>query len=160
MNAIWLIPPPEVASEYSGVIEELSARYGTPRFRPHLTLVSGIESLIDPAPLVPRVRDLEIRPLRIVVGDDYYRCIVVEVAASAELVALRREAEMLCGVAGGEFWPHISLVYGDLGVGEKREIVARLARFPLAPFCAGAIETVAIEGTPEQWRVTTSRVVT
>lgn len=155
-TALWLLPPPEVRAQYASVIDELSERYGTARFEPHLTLVSGVpmDHSVEAAAhaLQPLLREVEIHPLRVVVGDGYYRCIVIEVAARGALVAARREAERLLGLEQREFWPHVSVVYGELPVEAKRQIVAGLAKFPLQPFPAAALEAVDIHENPAAWR--------
>ena len=44
---LWLMPQKETYDEFQKIIQVLSKTYGTPRFEPHVTLVSGLSGKID-----------------------------------------------------------------------------------------------------------------
>lgn len=150
------MPPQDVASQLAAVIDELSRHHSTPRFAPHLTLAGGIRSTDIAAgklrQLAREIGTVEIRPLRLVTREEFFRCIVIEVELGDELIRARRSAERLFDLTPEEFWPHISLVYGELDEETRRATVAKLA-LPLDPFRAAALESAEIAGSPEKWRV-------
>jgi hypothetical protein len=40
--ALWLVPPVARRAEYATLIDALSEQFGTPRFLPHVTLLTGV----------------------------------------------------------------------------------------------------------------------
>lgn len=156
---LWFILPGDARTRYRALIMRLSAQFGTPAFEPHITLLGGLTG--DEEALRRRTRELaaaigpfEARLLEAKWLDEYYRCLFVEVALSRALLDAHEAARKVFDqrLEGG-FYPHLSLVYGDLKAPEKEAIVEEIGGY--------FDESVRIEelalydtggGTPPTWR--------
>lgn len=152
--SIWLVPPEPVALDLQLVIDDLSRRYSTPRFRPHVTLIGGVE-VSGPAPLasLATMESAEVRAKAIVASGDYFRCVTAPAVLTASLRALRRKAAAMFERASKEkYEPHLSLLYGALSREQRAAIVRELATLTIPPFRAEALEAVVTSGAVEGWR--------
>lgn len=157
--SLWFILPGDARVRYRALIERLSARLGTPVFEPHITLLGGLTG--EEEGLRQRTRALagaigsfEARLLEAKWLDEYYRCLFVEVALSRALLDAHETARKVFDqrLEGG-FYPHLSLVYGDLKAPVKETIVEEIGRYFDESIC---IEELALYdtsgGTPSTWR--------
>jgi hypothetical protein len=151
--SIWIMPPEPVALDLQLVIDDLSRRYSTPRFRAHVTLIGGVE-VIGPAPLasLATMESPEVRAKAIVTSGDYFRCVTASAVLTPSLRALRRKAATLVRASKEKYEPHLSLVYGELSGQQRAAIVRELATLAIPPFRAEALEAVATSGAVEGWR--------
>jgi 2'-5' RNA ligase len=130
VHSIWLMPAPDDAEALERMVGDFSGRFGSPRFRPHLTLVEDMErSVGDLAPLVEEVA-AGIGPFAapvetIGVSALFFRSFYARFAAEGPLLELKRRAiEKILPGDIAEFMPHISLAYGVAETLEKRDAVA------------------------------------
>lgn len=131
---LWLLLPREAHERYQALIAMLSARLGTFLFEPHITLLGGLAG--NDEDLRRRTRALagvtgpfEVRLLKAAWFDEFYRCLFVEVARSRVLQQAHDAArEAFDQTADMEFYPHLSLVYGDLTEQEKENIADEIGR--------------------------------
>jgi 2'-5' RNA ligase len=139
-------------------MEELSARHGTPRFVPHLTLLGGIGA--DDwvarraqwlASSVPPF-DLTLGS-RAVARDDYWRAVVVEALPSVDLLRLHHLAREAFDRLEDPalFEPHLSLLYGDLPAALRHGIVQGLPNLR-GTFRVDSLGVWSTEGVPGEWR--------
>jgi 2'-5' RNA ligase len=156
--ALWLIPDGEVRRRLAQTIRQLSREYSTPVFAPHITLASGIvapaqEVAAKSAQLAKSLRPLRLRLTRLDFRDEYFRCLFVKVARTSPLVRAHQKAKEVFGLRGQRaFLPHVSLVYGDLSIGVKRNIALSLGRRFNLEFEVRRMDVVAIQGPPSRWR--------
>ena len=152
-TALWLIPEQRAAEELRRVVEEYAARFGTPRFAPHVTLLSGIE-VCSPEDFAawPASR-LTATCQGVSQSHDFYRCVVVEIDPSPVMQSLRESAERHFGHRGDDSWrPHLSLVYGDLQEEVRRRIAGDIGpSFEGRQLEMTAVEAVLIESDPSKW---------
>lgn len=133
--SLWLLLPREAHARFQALIARLSARLGTPTFEPHITLLGGIGGTEEDlrqrtAALARELAPFEARLLEATGLDEYYRCLFVEVALSRALAAAREAAgRRFDRLLGAGFYPHLSLVYGDLEEGEKEKILDEIGRY-------------------------------
>ena len=127
------MPAPSDEALLAGIVGELSGRFGTPLFAPHLTLQGDTET--TPAVLeraVTTVADTVeafSEPVTAVEGiESYFRSFYARFAASAPLTTLKRTLDPEDSTP---FMPHVSLLYGAVEPSAKAaaitEIGARLA---------------------------------
>ena len=127
------MPAPSDEALLAGIVSELSGRFGTPLFAPHLTLQGDTET--TPAVLeraVTTVADTVeafSEPVTAVEGiESYFRSFYARFAASAPLTTLKRTLDPDDSTP---FMPHVSLLYGAVEPSAKAaaitEIGARLA---------------------------------
>jgi 2'-5' RNA ligase len=151
--SLWLVPPVTLRAEIATIIDGYAEQLATPRFIPHLTLLGGIDKVVEAQlrTLADTCLGVMIEPEGIATGDDFWHCVFVAVNVTPELQRVRSVAEQIFGKSAEPFRPHMSLVYGDLPA-ETREAVAReieATRFvPFAPEVLEAVETV---GPPDRW---------
>ena len=133
IHSLWLMPAPSDEALLAGIVSELSGRFGTPLFAPHLTLQGDTET--TPAVLeraVTTVADTVeafSEPVTAVEGiESYFRSFYARFAASAPLTTLKRTLDPEDSTP---FMPHVSLLYGAVEPSAKAaaitEIGARLA---------------------------------
>ena len=133
IHSFWLMPAPSDEALLAGIVSELSGRFGTPLFAPHLTLQGDTET--TPAVLeraVTTVADTVeafSEPVTAVEGiESYFRSFYARFAASAPLTTLKRTLDPEDSTP---FMPHVSLLYGAVEPSAKAaaitEIGARLA---------------------------------
>ena len=131
VTALWLLPG-GVAAEYLGEkVRQLAAQYAAPLFTPHLTLGLGDASLlerINPEPFELAVVGVEAAP-------EFTKTLFVRCALAPELAALRDSL----GLSAAGYDPHLSLLYCDLPLAEKRRLAATVDfPFPRLRFTAAA----------------------
>ncbi len=156
--SLWLPLPREAHERFQALIARLSARLGTPAFEPHITLLGGLTGAEEDLrqrtrALACAIKSFEVRLLEVAWLDDYYRCLFVEVAASRTLHAAREAAgRQFDRHLDTGFYPHLSLVYGELEEKEKEQILDDIGR----SFDESVrIENLALydtSGPPPVWR--------
>ena len=140
-------------------------RGGGPRFKPHLTLLSGIETTHADAELklkhlASRIRPFEIRLGRIEWRHEYFRCLFISAIPSEELAAAKREAHEAFEMnPPPPFEPHVSLLYGNIDEALKEELAAAAGGSLEVSFKAAAVRLVnASPGVPvTAWRTLSER---
>lgn len=156
---LWLLPDAHAYERLDRLITGLSSRHGTPRFAPHVTLLSGIldaepEALLKTERLARQVEPVRASLTRIEYLETYYRCLFFRTDDSAELLGLRARAEALFEHSRVEpFIPHISFLYGSLPVFSKEAIVEELGEAFFMDFRMETLCLVETQRTPEHWRV-------
>lgn len=156
--SLWLMPSGRVRDRLARVIAELSARYTTPAFEPHITLLSGLGApqagLIEKCASLSRLLEaFDIRLATVEALDEYFRSLFVRVEPAAVLEAANaRAGEVFRVKESRSFLPHLSLLYGDLPAQEKRKLIAELGPLSGLTFRAGRFHLVSTEGEPAAWR--------
>lgn len=122
--SIWLMPAEPDAAMLRGIIAELSARFGTPLFEPHLTLAGDLHA--SSGAYVPLLDDLakacpafSLPIAGIVRTEAYFRSFYAAFARGAELDALKQVCVAQAGGTADGFTPHISLLYGKVDDAQK-----------------------------------------
>lgn len=157
--SLWLLLPREAQERFQALIARLSARLGTPAFEPHITLLGGLTGAEEDwrqrtRALAGAIKSFEVRLLAVTWLDEYYRCLFVEVTQSRALLDAHQTARKVFDQRPETgFYPHLSLVYGDLKEHEKEAIVDEIGRYFDESI---RIEELALYdtsgGTPPAWR--------
>ncbi|XXT22346.1 2'-5' RNA ligase family protein [Sorangium sp. So ce429] len=160
--ALWLVPGGAPLGRLQRLIEALARETGGPAFTPHLTLLGGLRG--DGGALAAKLGDLgdalrpvELRACGAATGSAYHQCVLLDVARTEPLAALRRAAEAAFGASESPFRPHVSLVYGDLRdlpAQRRRALAADPRALALAQevWWAERLELWAVAGETERWR--------
>jgi 2'-5' RNA ligase len=152
--ALWLVPPTTRRAEYASFIDALADRYGTPRFVPHVTLVTNVDRVEEARlrELADYCRRVELRPRGVAVCDDFYRALIVDIELTPELHNARVAAERLFGSRSpSPFEPHLSLMYSDMPRDWKEDARRGIEATVFPPFRAEVVEAVEISGPPDKW---------
>jgi 2'-5' RNA ligase len=156
--SLWLTPEGPEAQAVGAVVSELSCRFGTPAFAPHVTLMAGLA--LHPDVVVGRCRELarglhpfSLRFLGLQRGADYFRTLYVLASPDLPILDARQRAESLFAAHPREsFIPHLSLLYGALPAETLRLLAEEVA--PSAPpsLLLQTLEVVSTEGPVSAWR--------
>lgn len=155
---LWLLPAPDARPYFVSLIDRMSARFGTPRFEPHVTVASATR--MDETAVVACTERLArvLLPVTIFLegaaySDMYFRCLYLRARRSPAVLAAHRAAREHLGQSPApDFMPHLSLVYGEIEAAEKEKaIVEEIAgRFPTT-FLADRLLVCKADGPPGAW---------
>jgi len=159
MPTLWLSPAGRTEIALRSRIERYAAELDTPSFAPHVTLVTGWP--VDEVDLIAEVLSgltaLEIPVIGASGSSEYFRSVVIELEASEELLALRRRAIRIAGLAvEGEFRPHLSLVYGDVSTARRETVRAEVEKDLPPSVHLDRLDLVVTDGPVERWRIVRS----
>lgn len=160
--SLWAVPD-EDSREYSRLtqlIKEYSERYDdAPRFQPHVTVLGRIHA--DGEAARQRAEDLatdhdpvDITLRRPHCSTTYFQCVYLLAEPSAEILDLHLDASDAYGKEFGMYVPHLSLVYSEMPVGQRRQLVDEFdtSMLPLT-FTAETLRLMATGDVVEDWEV-------
>jgi 2'-5' RNA ligase len=156
--SLWLTPEGPEAQAVGALVSELSCRFGTPAFAPHVTLMAGLA--LHPEAVIGRGRELArvLRPfplrfLGVQRGADFFRALYVLASPDLPILDARQRAESLFPAHPREsFMPHLSLLYGALPVETVRLLAEEVSSSSPASLSLRTLEVVATEGPVSDWR--------
>lgn len=119
--ALWLVPEGDAAEYLQQRIDELATRFGAAAFAVHLTLGLGPATLLEKICSAP----FELPITGVAASAEFTKSLFLRCASTPELAALRASL----GMSGAGYDPHLSLLYCDLPLEEKRRL-ARTIDFP------------------------------
>ncbi|WP_377844444.1 haloacid dehalogenase [Bosea sp. UC22_33] len=161
IHSLWLMPAPADEAMLAGIVGDLSSRFGTPLFAPHLTLQGDTETpperLEQAITAAAGAVETFAEPVSVVEGSDaYFRSFYARFAVSPALATLKQGLDP---ESFASFMPHVSLLYGPVEVAAKAaaiaEIDARLAGRPIR-FDRIGIVTSGQDVPIADWRVVAS----
>ncbi len=160
--SLWLTP--DVASqEYrslSANIAELAGVYGTPLFEPHVTLIGGIQG--TEAEVRARTQELADRLSTFTVQlgaigsrGSYHQSLFICADPSGELLRANAVARGIFSIDTGDYFPHVSLAYGDFSPEQLQSLRTRLASgspIPGTVFAVSGITLWRCDGEVREWK--------
>lgn len=156
--SLWLQPSGDIAYRLQERINNMSQRYDTPSFAPHITLLGSLKSseteLISLTDiLVSSLSPFEVRLTKAGYSDRFYQSLFLRVEKNNMFQEVRKRACQLFDMSDTEdYHPHLSLLYGDLSQKEKERILNIMGREFYIRFPVKSIVLMQTEGTPEQWK--------
>ena len=160
MFHLWIVPTGAVYSRLAGVISDLSARYRSPAFVPHLTLLGRLEGeegvLVDRTHQLARaLQPLEVRLKEPGYASPYFRCLFLPAEPSPPLLdAYQRATQIFNAQPASAFDPHVSLLYGLFPESVKEEIIKALPLDLPGTFAASRLQLIRAGSTnPQDWQV-------
>ncbi len=156
--SLWLMPSGQVYDTLAETIHQLSARYSTVSFEPHVTLLSHLagseqEIVAKGSELSTVVRPYEIRLAAPDYLDEYFRCVFLRVEETPAVVDAHRQARQIFGRRQDPpYMPHLSLVYGNLPSATKQSIVAQVGRELQLAFQVTSMHLFSTHNQPDNWR--------
>ena len=154
--ALWLLPEARSFARLSAVIHEIARAEGSPRFEPHVTLLSRIA--LESGDVVERAGVLAraFTPLDVLLThadqrEGFFQAVFLEIEGGG-LHGARRQAATAMGMAATEeYRPHLSLLYADRSAADKEVILDRIGRDWNEPCLLDRLALVSPEGPPESW---------
>lgn len=153
---LWVMPPDPVKSILQKIILDLSKKYKTPSFEPHMTLLGDIEVSEEEIMAGTKKLALMLKPFNLALGEvsfstTYFQSVFVRVKSSAKLMQANLLAKQIFNIENTLFMPHISLLYGNHDM-EAREKIAAEIKLPVdLSFQADKIIIIPTTENPKDW---------
>ncbi|KAI9103810.1 RNA ligase/cyclic nucleotide phosphodiesterase [Phlyctochytrium arcticum] len=129
--SLWLCPSNQETNQtLRHVITTFSDRLGTPKWNPHITLQGGIEDSLDKVIERTQLVAKGIEPFTLTLDDVcikelYFQCVMATPAPHTFLTNLNALTRHIFNkVNDPPFWPHLSLIYGDLDGSVKQALAS------------------------------------
>jgi 2'-5' RNA ligase len=157
--SLWLMPQGAPRDAFAAIIDDLAARYGGPRFTPHITLLGSVTG--DERDIIGRAEQVAQQIATQTVAfegigleDVYFRSLYAIVRPAPALTAANEAARRVFGKDPPEpFMPHLSLFYGLDPPETKQAMIRELdGRLP-ASTVIDAVEVYLTEPPVESWRL-------
>ena len=155
--ALWLKPENEVYDVLKKIIFSLAKEYNAPHFEPHITIAGGIRNSVDIIKDIVNIVAKESEPMTLFLRetdfrDTIYQSLFVHVAPNDALLALRERCLTELKLEHKPYMPHVSLLYKNLEVKEKKTIIEQVgSRFDLM-FNPNKLYLVRTSGPPGSWK--------
>lgn len=155
--SIWLIPTGEVYWKLAEIISQLSKKYSTPNFEPHLTLIGDLlgsegEIISKTSKLADLFKSFEIKLKRADYFDEYFKCLFIRAEKSKEIIEANNITREIFNLnPDPEYMPHLSLMYGNLSPETKEEILADLGKEFDISFEVKSVHLFSTTGEVKNW---------
>ena len=163
--SLWIVPPEPIYSSLKDEITRQSIRLGTPEFEPHLTLVGGLKGSYPYDELVANtLKFIEsaatLKPILVEVHvatsrARFYQCVYLLAKLTDRLRKLHELARVSLQdtpTKSQSFMPHMSIVYGDIPLQARIEVVATIEpRYKETMFLVQEMQLWRTEGPPDAW---------
>lgn len=156
--SLWLMPNGHASRVLSGLIRKMSAKFATPSFEPHITLLG--EVAMPEAEVMQRTQQLakKQKPLTIIlqsgvqIGDSYFNALYMKVKVTQSLMELHLRAKEIFEIELPLYTPHLSLLYGDFPALVKDEMKRDINRDYCIRFVASGIHLFNTVGEVTAWQ--------
>ncbi|MBU2577814.1 2'-5' RNA ligase family protein [Patescibacteria group bacterium] len=157
--SIWLIPSGDVYQELAKIISQLSEKYSTPNFEPHVTLIGAgelvgteEEMLSKTSKLTDLLRPFKIKLIKADYFDEYFRCVFIRAEKTKEITEVNNIARATFNLKlDPEYMPHFSLMYGDINPETKEKILADLGKEFDISFEVNSLHLFSTTGEVNDW---------
>lgn len=163
--ALWLVPSPKEEQHLSDLIRRTAADTpGCPAFAPHVTLIYPVWRDLPLDDITQRIRqavkvaalhaplEVDLRPAQS--GTKYYQSVLSPLVVTPTLTALRLHIEAAFPTPPlPPYFPHLSLLYGDLSTEKRDAIAAGINESQSLPshLSLTSISVVDCRGSPPEW---------
>ena len=157
LYSIWLKPSGNTYSELMNIISQLSKKYSSPIFEPHVTLIGGLADsevnvISRTSKLANLLKPITIRLMRIGYLNEFFRCLFITVEESDSLMSANLTARKIFNrLQDPKFIPHLSLLYGIFNSSIKEEIIADIGKKFEMNFEIKSIRVVSTKNEPKDW---------
>jgi len=161
--SLWLIPSGDAYKQLTNLISQLSERFSSPRFEPHVTLLNKIlepeEKIIDKTiQLANAIRSYDIKLTTVDYLENYFKCLFIRVEKTEEVLGANLRAREIFDQyyvgqnQNEEYMPHLSLMYGNFPPQTKEEIIGETKRDFNATFKVEKLHLFLTAGEVKDWR--------
>lgn len=150
--SVWLLPPKKIQAVY----EPLT----TPKFEPHITIIGAValkgevKSILQVlGSAVKNIRPIPIELTEVSASTTYFQCVFARVKPNLELFRTYQLIKSVLRYSDpAMFVPHMSLVYGNIGL-EERFALTQKIKLPITNFTADRICVVNADSiNPKTWK--------
>lgn len=132
--SLWLTPKEQAYHTLARLISDIGEKYHSPSFPPHVTLLGSLrdsyESLeLKSSKLAARLRRYRINLVKIEYLDEHFRSLFIRVEETKEVLRANLMArEIFDRRTDPEYFPHLSILYGDFPSATKEVIIETLGK--------------------------------
>lgn len=154
--SILLVPKGKVYEELSSLITRLSNKYNTPNFEPHVTLIGGFDiskkdAISKTTELAKNLKSYIIKINNPVYLHEYYKSLFLKVEKTKEVLEAHVLARKIFNDKRDyEYFPHLSLMYGNSSNNIKEKIISEIKQINLE-FKANQIHLFSTAKGPKNW---------
>lgn len=151
------MPPGDVCNQLTEVILQLSRKYSTPNFEPHVTLLGGLtgteeEILSKTSKLANLIQPYAINLTKMDYLDECFKCLFIKVEETESVLKANVKArEIFNQQQDPKYMPHLSLIYGSLSPDTKERIIKEIVGKFDFKFEARSIHVFLTDSKPENW---------
>jgi 2'-5' RNA ligase len=155
--SLWLMPTGEVYLALANLISDLSKKYSSPRFAPHVTLLGELNGSHEEIESRASRLSVNLRPHVIKLSkveylDEYFRSLFVRVEETEEVLqANLRARDIFSRRNDAKYFPHLSIMYGNFPSATKDEIIRKIGREFTLEFEVSSLHLVDTSSRPEDW---------
>lgn len=156
--SIWLMFQKDDEILFQSIIDELCKEFNSPLFKPHLTLLAGIEeeeeNLFNKfSKIVENLNSFYIKVVDVKYSIEFYKSFFLEIEKDKFLEDLFRKAINIFDlkINSSDFHPHISLLYSNESIEIKALLLERFAGLVDKKIFVNKISLVKTEGIPSNW---------
>jgi 2'-5' RNA ligase len=154
--SIQIVPNKNLLKELTDIVKQLSEKYHTPIFVPHMTIVGGFESDLKTikqklASIARTVTPLNLELGPISFSTTYFQSVFVRVNSTAGLMDLNLKIKKEFNLSNNAFMPHISLVY-DIPDMKTREKISKEIELKNTKFTATELGVITDSFNPDEWK--------
>ena len=141
----------------ANLILNLSKDYSSPKFTPHVTLLGNLcgseEELETKASrLATTLAPYTMRLTKVEYLDEYFRSLFFRVEASSQVIQANLKAKDLFNRQNDpEYFPHLSIMYGDFSANTKEAIIERIGQELALSFQIQGLHLVDTSSSPAKW---------
>ena len=138
-------------------IARLSIQYATPQFEPHVTLIGELaiskqDAITNTQRLAKMTKPFTIFLQEVTYLDEYFRCVFIKAERTEGLKSANLNARGLFKQnKAEEYMPHLSLVYGNLTLKQKEQVIKDIGRKSSTNFAVDRITLYYTKGQPNNW---------
>ena len=131
MFAIWLMFSKDYSEYFSKIINQLSIRYSSSKFDPHLTVYGVVnvprKIMEESITSISKLKQFEILNLKISHSPEFWKSIFCEIKPNNELSQISTQlTNHLKEYTAYKFQPHVSLLYKKLKKSDREIIISNL----------------------------------
>jgi Cyclic phosphodiesterase-like protein len=162
------MPKEPLRSKLREIIDNVADSEKSPKFEPHMTIISlhspePMPKLTDTlAPILHKYKDLTLQFNSLFIGSSYFVSVALSLRKEALLLAFQGDVLAALPTVTGkpippnDFFPHISLFYGDTSVEERERIASFIRSRGVDSDDSGATVDGLLDCLPEEiWVVET-----
>ncbi len=160
--SLWLRPTQDQIDAFTNIISDLSHRYRTKAFPPHITLLAGLTTNLDTLKqvcnkIVDQVHEFGIPLQKIDYTEAYFRNFYLLAENTSDLLNLYKKAvENLTHENNEKYMPHVSLLYGKLDSKTKQVLKEQLTSVYLKTFNCQRLDIYNTTGDILNWHLVKS----
>ena len=156
-HSLWLMPSGDAYNRLNSIMAGLSRKHNSPFFEPHITLMGELqgpkqEVISGTARLAEKTGPFTARLGRVGYLNEYFRCLFIQAEKTGELMKANLAAREEFGrQADPEFFPHMSLVYGDFPEKAKQGMIRETGKEIDMSLNIESIHIFSTRGGPDRW---------